>query len=150
MVHRWLTEKQIAGFWVYPYLETTQEIYRVTIVIVKGLSTEEKQEPILSKSVNVELFDAENNPLQLVRCPVDGTLPEVGGPSISVNADFHFKVSTLALRSMRVTIKDDTKTFDVRKTTTATGVKKNYLKGFGRGSRESSNGLSGYFSLSVV
>ena len=130
MADRWLTEKQIAGFWVYPYVETIQETHRVTIVIVKGLSTEEKQEPIPSESVNVELFDAENKPLRLVRRPGDGPLPEVGGPSISVNADFHFKVSPLALRSLRVTIKDNTRTFEVRPTTPATGIKKNNFKGF--------------------
>ena len=124
MAHQWLTQKQISGFWVYPYLETTQETHRVTIVIVKGLPTEEKQEPILGESVNVELFDAENNPLPLVQCPGDGPLPEVGGPSISVNADFHFKVSALALRSMCVTIKEDTRTFEVRTTPAATSVKK--------------------------
>ncbi len=124
MADRWLTEKQIAGFWVYPYVETIQETHRVTIVIVKGLSTEEKQTPILGESVNVELFDAENNPLPLVRHPEAGPLLEVGGPSISLNADFHFKASPLALRSMRVTIKDDTRTFEVRPTIPATGIKK--------------------------
>ena len=115
----WLTEKRIAGFWVYPYLWTIHDIHYVTIVIVKGLDTDEKEEPILGETVDVKLFDEENYSLRLVSRPDNGPLPEFGGSSISVNAHFQFAVSAQSLKSMAVTVRGDTEIFDVRETTRA-------------------------------
>jgi peptide/nickel transport system substrate-binding protein len=114
---RWLTEKRIAGFWVYPYLETIRDSHHVTIVIVKGLET--KWEPLLGETVNARLFDEEDNALPLVERPEAGPLLEVGGQSISANAGFKFTVSALSLKSLAVTIGDDTEIFNVTDTTEA-------------------------------
>jgi hypothetical protein len=115
----WLTEKKIAGFWVYPYVKIVGNTYQVVLAIVKGMDTGKDQPPLLGESVMVTLYDKKKTPFALVDRPAAGPLPEVGGGSITMNAHFHFEKSDRTIKTMAATIREDTKYFDVRDTTTA-------------------------------
>lgn len=115
-----LAGKRIGGFWTYPVIETGGKEHRVIVALVKGFADSERNAPMDAESVNVELLNRNEKPFSVTSRP-QGKLPEVGGPSVSVNAVFTFAASSEAPRLIRVRVSGETGVFDVEKDTASGG-----------------------------
>jgi hypothetical protein len=109
--------KQVAGLWVYPYLDKPAESWELTLVIQKGMMSERQQvpqdigAPILGESVDARLIDEAGVTHEAVTKPAAGALPEAGGPGVFVNARFAFRPSEGAIGAIEVTLRNKTEKF---------------------------------------
>jgi hypothetical protein len=108
-----LKEKQIASYWVFPFLEDVEGQQRVTLVILVGAISDEPVAPISGEAVLADLLDVAGNRLELLERPEAGPLPIRGGPSLQSTARFTFRRSTARPRLLKVTLKEETATFDL-------------------------------------
>lgn len=106
-----LREARVANLWVYPFLETKGDACEVVLAIVKGMSRDEASQPVLGETVSAELMDGQERSLRLMARPPDGPMPEFGGPSVTVNANFRFALTDSPLRLLKVTLRGETHAF---------------------------------------
>lgn len=107
-----LSEKKIGSYWVFPVLDDSDHLHRVTLIIQVGTIKDESTPPILGESVAVELIDLTGRPLDLVERPKDGELEIRGGPSLQSTAKFAFRQSGSSLKQLNVSLNEETVTFD--------------------------------------
>jgi len=107
-----LSEKKIGSYWVFPVLDDSDNLYRITLIIQVGTIKDKSTHPILSESVAIELIDSTGRPLDLVDSPEGGEFEIRGGPSLQSTAKFAFCQSDSSLKQLNVSLNGETVTFD--------------------------------------